>query len=163
MFVIHAASLILISALIALAWIDFRTYRLPDPVTLPLIAVGLAVNAFAFNTPAASVIGAALGYGVFVAIEVGFRRLRGIHGLGRGDAKLLAAGGAWCGGWLLPGIVLIGAISALLFVMLSALAQKKRIDDTQAHAFGPWLALGIALAWIYRAYGPGLYPPVFTF
>ncbi|MAK64849.1 MAG: hypothetical protein CMF75_08970 [Maricaulis sp.] len=161
MFVIHAASLILISSLIALSWIDFRTYRLPDPVTLPLIAVGLAVNAFVFNTPAASLVGAVLGYGVFVAIELGFKALRGIQGLGRGDAKLLAAGGAWCGGWLLPGIVLIGALSALLFVGALALVQRRAIDETRPYAFGPWLALGIALAWIYRAYGPGLYPPTF--
>ena len=59
MIVIHAASLILITALITLSWIDFRTYRLPDPVTLPLIAAGLAANAFVFNTPAASLVGAA--------------------------------------------------------------------------------------------------------
>lgn len=161
MIVIHAASLILITALITLSWIDFRTYRLPDPVTLPLIAAGLAANAFVFNTPAASLVGAALGYGVFVAIEIGFKKLRGIQGLGRGDAKLLAAGGAWCGGWLLPGIVLIGAFSALLFVGMLALIRRQPLNDTTPYAFGPWLALGIALAWVYRAYGPGLYPPVF--
>ena len=161
MLIIHAASLILFTALITLSWIDFRTYRLPDPVTLPLIAAGLAANAFVFNTPAASLVGAALGYGAFVAIEIGFRKLRGIHGLGRGDAKLLAAGGAWCGGWLLPGIVLIGAVSALLFVGALAVINRRKPDETQPYAFGPWLALGIGLAWIYRAYGPGLYPPVF--
>ncbi|WP_300544307.1 A24 family peptidase [Maricaulis sp.] len=158
MIVIHAASLILIGALIALAWIDFRTYRLPDPVTLPLIAAGIALNTFALGTPWVSIVGAAAGYAAFVGIEVAFKRLRGIDGLGRGDAKLIAAGGAWCGGWLLPAMVLVGAVSALVFVGVVAAIRKRQPDELEAYAFGPWLALGIACGWIYRAYGPGLYP-----
>jgi prepilin signal peptidase PulO-like enzyme (type II secretory pathway) len=158
MFVTHAASLILTSALIALAWTDFRTYRLPDAITLPLIAAGLGLNTFVLATPWASIAGAAIGYLAFVALETGYRRLRGRAGLGRGDAKLIAAGGAWCGGWLLPGMIVTGALSALVFVGVSALIAGKRPGTGQAYAFGPWLALGILAGWIYRAYGPGLYP-----
>lgn len=158
MFHTHAASLILTAALLVLAWIDFRTYRLPDAITLPLIAAGLALNAFVLGTPWASVVGAAAGYLAFLAVEIGYRRLRGRDGLGRGDAKLLAAGGAWCGGWLLPAIVLVGALSALIFVGVSTLIRGQRPGAAQAYAFGPWLALGIFAGWIYRAYGPGMFP-----
>ena len=158
MFFTHAASLILLIALSSLAWTDFRTYRLPDPVTLPLIGAGLLLNGLHFGTFWVSLAGAAIGYLAFVGIETGFRRLRGRDGLGRGDAKLLAAGGAWCGAWLLAPIVLIGAVSALAFVTITAALAGRQPEEGQAYAFGPWLALGIALAWIYRAYGPGLYP-----
>ena len=158
MFHTHAASLILIAGLITLFWIDFRTQRLPDAITLPLIAIGLALNAFVLNTPWASLAGAAAGYAAFVAIELGYHRATGRHGLGRGDAKLAAAGGAWCGGWLLPLIVLVGTGSALLFIALMALIRRRLPEPGTAYAFGPWLATGIAIGWIYRAYGPGLYP-----
>ena len=57
--------------------------------------------------------------------------------------------------------MLIGALSALLFVGTLALIRREKINETKPYAFGPWLALGIALVWIYRAYGPGLYPPAF--
>lgn len=158
MFLTHAATLILIIALSALFWIDFRTYRLPDAITLPLIATGLALNAFVFSKPWVSLIGAVAGYLAFVAVETGFRRMTGRNGLGRGDAKLIAAGGAWCGGWLLPAIVLVGTGSALLFVLGKAVVQRRLPGRDEAFAFGPWLAVGIAAGWIYRAYGPGLYP-----
>ena len=158
MFLIHTASLVLTIALIALFWIDFRTYKLPDAITLPLIAAGLGINAFLLGTPWASLAGAAAGYGSFVIIELGYRQLAGRPGLGRGDAKLATAGGAWCGGWLLPLIVLVGAGSALLFIALTALVKRRMPDRGTAYAFGPWLALGIAFGWIYRAYGPGMYP-----
>lgn len=158
MFLTHTASAILTLALIALFWIDFRTYRLPDAITLPLIAAGIAVNALLFDSLWPSVVGAAAGYGAFVTVELGFRRLTGRHGLGRGDAKLAAAGGAWCGGWLLPAVVLVGTGSALLFIAVEALAKRRLPERGTAHAFGPWLAVGIAVGWMYRAYGPGLYP-----
>jgi len=153
---IHAATLILFCALAALSLIDARTQRLPDILTLPLILAGIAVNGLIFSAPGAAIAGAALGYGVLVALELAYRRLRGRDGLGRGDAKLLAAGGAWCGPFLLPAILLAGSLSALLFVGALALVRRQAPDATQPTPFGPWLALGIALGWGWRAYGPGM-------
>ena len=158
MFIIHAASLALTGALIALAWIDLRTFRLPDSITLPLTATGLAMNVLVLHTPWVSLIGALAGYLAFIAIEIGYRHLRGRNGLGRGDAKLLAAGGAWCGAWLLPGMVMVATLSALIHVGTTALIRRRMPDAGRALAFGPWLALGILAGWMYRIYGPGLYP-----
>ncbi|WP_291841899.1 A24 family peptidase [Maricaulis sp.] len=155
---IHLATVVLVLALGGLAWIDARSFRLPDLLTLPLIAAGVLLNAIILGTPWASLVGAGLGYGIFVAIEIAYRRLRGRDGLGRGDAKLLAAAGAWCGGWLLPIIVLVGALSALLFIATIALIRRQAPASGQPFAFGPWLALGCLVGWIHRAYGPGLYP-----
>ena len=94
----YLAGLILLSTLGALAWVDWKTFRLPNILTLPLIIIGLGYNAFIQDSVWPYVLGAALGYLAFVAIELAYKALRKQDGLGRGDAKLLAAGGAWCDG-----------------------------------------------------------------
>ena len=157
---IHAATLFLLCALAALSLIDARTQRLPDVLTLPLILAGIAVNGLIFSSLWTALAGAALGYGALVALELAYRRFRGRDGLGRGDAKLLAAGGAWCGAWLLPFILLAGSVGALVYVGLLALVRRRAPDPAQPLPFGPWLALGIALCWVWRAYGPGLLPGI---
>lgn len=133
--------------LLALALIDARHGRLPDPLTLPLAGLGVAV-AFVAPRPGlagieASLLGALLGYAVFATVAVAYRRWRGREGLGRGDAKLLAALGAWLGVEGLAPTILGGAALALLVALLSGL---RRADD--ALALGPWLAVaGGGLIW----------------
>jgi len=68
-----------------------------------------------------ALIGAALGYSVFVAIAFAFKKLRGVDGLGRGDAKLLAAGGAWVTWSGLPQIVLIASLLGIAFALAARL------------------------------------------
>lgn len=134
-------------ALLALAVIDARTLRLPDRITWPLIACGIMVMGLSRHNWWPYVLGAVIGYAVFVIIEVAYRRIRGRHGLGRGDAKLLAAGGAWCGALALPYIVLIGSASALLTLAF----LRDRLDHGNRRiAFGPYLAFGIACVYWAR-------------
>ncbi len=141
-------SIILLFALAASAWIDATTFRLPDRITLPLLAAGLGVAAWrAGAVPWPEVAGAAAGLAVFAAIGAAFWRWRGTDGLGLGDAKLLGAGGAWVGVSLLPLVVLVAALSALAFVLVSGR------DRTAPLPFGPWLALGIAVGWGVRLWG----------
>ena len=146
-------SLALGLALIALSVIDARTLRLPDLITLPLIGCGIAA-AWALELPVRQhVIGAALGYLGSVALEIAYQRLRGRAGLGRGDAKLLAAGGAWCGALALP-VILLAASASGLAVVIALRLTGQRIE---AVAFGPFLALGIALGWALVL--TGAWPP----
>lgn len=136
------SGLVLIAALFQLARIDFATQRLPNIITYPLLAAGLV---WAFGTSEdfyIHLLGAALGYAVFWAVEVLYRLIRKRDGLGRGDAKLLAVGGAWCGAWALPLIVLIGSVSAILYVL------PKGIDRDMRIPFGPFLAIGIGSVWL---------------
>jgi len=143
----------LIAALIALAIIDARTLRLPDKLTLPLIAAGL-VAAWALDQPVwLHLLGAALGYASLVAIETGYLKLRGRAGLGRGDAKLFAAGGAWCGALALPLILLVASASALLYVLVMRVAAGRRFQVDLMIAFGPFLAFAIGLIFILEAAG----------
>jgi leader peptidase (prepilin peptidase)/N-methyltransferase len=133
---------VLLAALIQLARIDWATQRLPNLITLPLLAAGLV---WAFGTAEdfyVHLLGAALGYGVFWAVEIAYRLIRKRDGLGRGDAKLLAVGGAWCGAWALPAIVLIASLAALAYVL------PKHNDHQARIAFGPFLATGIGIVWL---------------
>jgi len=142
--------LILTSCLLVLSWIDWTSFRLPDKITLPLIILGLIQTSLLALDLTAHIIGAALGYLIFFMIETLYRHIRGHQGLGRGDAKLLAAGGAWCGWTALPYIILLSSLSALSFIflrmMISGMKIKKGIPVKLP--FGPFLGFGIFFSWI---------------
>lgn len=138
--------------LCALAWIDIKTYRLPNVLTYPLVVIGLIASfKLPHITPKSALIGAVTGYLAFVIIERIFKQLYKKDGLGRGDAKLLAVGGAWCGWFGLPYIILIASLCGLIFASLPS--QKQSIKKGNGHIpFGPFLALGIALIWAAQLY-----------
>jgi leader peptidase (prepilin peptidase)/N-methyltransferase len=134
--------------LLTLAAIDQRHFLLPDALTLPLIPAGLAV-AWAID-PALllpHLLGALAGFAAFAAIALAYRRLRGREGLGLGDAKLLAAAGAWLGWQALPGLVLVAALGALA-VALARAVTGDRLSATMRVAFGSYLALAFWLVWL---------------
>lgn len=134
--------------LLALAWIDWQQFRLPDALTLPLAGLGLLATAVQMpDQLGSSVVGVIAGYGALRLVDWGYRRLRGRDGLGQGDAKLLAAGGAWLGWEALPSVVLLAAVLGLaLALILSRRGAGLRRD--MMLPFGPPLALAIWAAWL---------------
>lgn len=129
--------------LLAIAVVDVRTFRIPDWLSLPLIAAGLARTAFlAPERLPAHALGAAAGYAALALFGALYFRLRGRDGLGLGDAKLFAGGGAWLGWQPLPAVLAVAAVAGLAFALATGLGRGARI------AFGPWLALSIWLAWL---------------
>ena len=127
--------------LIALAAIDFETGYLPDALTLPLLVIGLAANSVGFfATISAALIGAVAGYLSFRLIGAAFHLLRGAEGLGQGDAKLLAAIGAWLGWMALAPTVFIATMIALLGALMMRFGGQSIRADTEIR-FGPALAL----------------------
>jgi leader peptidase (prepilin peptidase)/N-methyltransferase len=142
-------------ALLALALIDARHFLLPDRLTLGLLAAGLLVALAGGRAwpvrPLDGVLGAATGYLVLRLVGSAYRRSRGREGLGLGDAKLLAAAGAWTGWIGLPSVVLIAALAALAWVGADALIRRRRPQLGQRIAFGVFLALG---TWLVVLYGP---------
>ena len=138
--------------LLALAWIDWQHWRLPDVITLPLLLLGL--GATAIEAPAALTAhagGAALGWAGLLALAAAYRALRGRAGLGGGDAKLLGAGGAWLGWRALPEVAVLGALAGIALALAQA-ARGRRLHAAMAVPFGPGLALAI---WLWRLYGTG--------
>lgn len=130
-------------ALLAAAWIDAETFRLPDAITLPLIPAGLLVTwleqpGALYNHAAA----AAAGYIGFRLIDALYHALRHRHGLGQGDAKLLAAAGAWLGLAALPYVVFTAALAGIAITLLSTRSSPQ---PEQRIAFGPALALSFFL------------------
>ncbi|HEX4303123.1 MAG TPA: A24 family peptidase [Rhizomicrobium sp.] len=152
---IVAASCGLGWTLLTLAAIDWRTGYLPDVLTLPLIAAGLGV-AYAIDRAAVPghVVGAAAGFIVFAVLSEGYRRLRGRDGLGLGDAKLLAASGAWLSWSGLPTTVLYAAFLGLALV-LARRGRGQALTATDKLAFGPALAAATWLVWLYGPLVPG--------
>ena len=144
------ASVVLALPLAALSAIDVREYRLPDVLTLPLAAAGVLVSwwfapASLWWTIASMVIGFALLAGVGML----YRRLRGRDGLGLGDAKLFAASGAWLGLEGLPGVLLVACGAAILALLVAA--WRSQISATTRVPFGPFLAFGTWIIWLYGA------------
>jgi leader peptidase (prepilin peptidase)/N-methyltransferase len=131
--------------LLTLGWIDAVCMLLPDMLTLPLIVAGL-VEAFWLEPDALTdrAFGAAIGYTFLWGLALIYRRLRGREGLGLGDAKLLAAGGAWVGALLLPDVLLGAALAGLAWAL-----RRGRPDPAERLPFGPFLAAGIWGAWLY--------------
>lgn len=140
-------------ALLALAAADARAFLLPDALTLPLLAAGLA-HAAAIEPEAlpARVAGAAAGLAVILLARGIYLALRGREGIGLGDAKLLAAAGAWVGWEGLPGVLLIATVCALAGVLPRAL-RAGGIPWTERVPFGIFLCIGFWVVWLHGPLG----------
>jgi leader peptidase (prepilin peptidase)/N-methyltransferase len=142
------ASLGLAWALVCLAAIDLASYRLPDVLTLPLLAAGLAAAWLLPGRPLADhVAGAIAGWAVLTALAWAFRRWRGVEGMGQGDAKLFAAGGAWLGWAALPSVMLLACVAAFLMVGVNVLRRGKAAAHAPI-AFGAPLCVAILAVWL---------------
>ena len=152
---VFAATSVMGWLLLALAAIDIRTRRLPDVLNLLLALSGIAVTAMIDTRLVLEhLAAAAIGYGALVAVELTYRRLRGRDGLGRGDSKLLGAIGAWVGLQGLAACVFVGATAAIIFIIVASRVRRTEIQADMAIAFGPFLAIGGWLVWLY---GPVLF------
>ncbi|MCF6288985.1 MAG: A24 family peptidase [Proteobacteria bacterium] len=143
------AGVVLTYFLIAIALIDFDTMVIPDQFSLPLMWIGLFISLWVvFVEPTVAIKGALLGYLLLWSVFQLFKLVTGKEGMGYGDFKLLAAGGAWLG---MPAVLVIvimsaftGAVIGSLYIFLSKNSKDKPIP------FGPYLAAGI---WISMLFG----------
>jgi leader peptidase (prepilin peptidase) / N-methyltransferase len=135
--------------LLALAATDLRYFLLPDFLTLPLIAAGLIAN---FMLDASSWVdhglGVVAGYVFVRLLRLAYRTWRRREGMGLGDAKLLAAAGAWVSWSGLPSVLVIAALSALVLVFVQS-RRGSRIDPAQRVPFGAFLSFGLWIVWLY--------------
>ena len=143
--------------LLALAAIDWREYRLPDFLTLPLIPAGLAVHyvlrpasplSLLPDSLLSSAIGAVAGYVFILLVRWAYARIRHREGIGLGDAKLFAAAGAWVG-WLgLPSVLLVAALFGIA-ATLFRYGGKATLRSDDRVPFGTFLCLGTWIVWLY--------------
>jgi leader peptidase (prepilin peptidase)/N-methyltransferase len=148
---------VLLSILVAITAIDLSHQIIPDVITLPGIVVGIIANlATRRVTWIESLLGIVVGGGIFFVIILASR-----GGMGGGDMKLGAMLGAFLG-WklgllaLLLGVLSGGAV-ALVLLILGRKGRKEAIP------FGPFLALGGAVTYLWGAKLLGWYLGYFTF
>ena len=148
---------LLVSLLAALALIDVDHLVLPDGLTFPGMAAGLALSVpSAFRQPIAlvgpefSLLGILTGAGSLFLLAEAWLWLRDEEGIGLGDAKMLALIGAFLG-WR-------GCLTTMVFACVSGtLVAVVLLAGRRAHGrtrlpFGVFLALG-GIAALFA--GPG--------
>jgi prepilin signal peptidase PulO-like enzyme (type II secretory pathway) len=102
--------------------------------------------------PVAGAAGAVTGFGLLWLVETGYRRMRGRDGLGRGDAKLLGALGAWVGAAGIAPVLLVASLSGIAAALVLSAHNSKALSGQTAIAFGPWIALGGYVIWLMQAH-----------
>ena len=143
------AFVVLTATLAAISVIDWRTRRIPDVLSLPLIAAGLLWGHRYGPYPLSDhLLGALIGYGALAAFGWLYFYTRGHEGLGLGDAKLFAAAGAWLAWPALPTVLLISSLGGLGYAIAMRIFRADRSNTSIA--FGPWIAIATWLVWIAR-------------
>jgi leader peptidase (prepilin peptidase)/N-methyltransferase len=144
-----AATCALAWALLVLSAVDAAIFRLPDIVTLPLLALGLGVSWLLPDKDLAGhAIGALCGAAAFFLIAEIYRRTRGRDGLGMGDVKLAGVAGAWLGWQALPSMVLLACSAGLVWVGIGVIRRGKAVLEERI-PFGVALCFGIWIVWLY--------------
>ena len=143
---------LLLSLLLALAVTDWERMVLPDALTLPGAALGLALAGPRSDLDlVTSAAGAVLGAGLLFLLRALWLRFRGVEAVGLGDVKLLLLIGAFLGpAPALGAIALAAALGVLATAPLLLLGRIRR--DTPL-PFGTLLALGAAVAFIVSTEG----------
>ncbi len=144
-----APGLSLFAGLCVLALFDARYFVIPDGPLLWLVFWGLgSVIWTAPDEIAARLAAGALGFLALRGVDVAYESLRGAPGVGEGDARLFAVAGLWLGFAGLPGCLIYAALSALVAAVV-ALRCGALADARAPLPFGPHLALGLWLVWVF--------------
>ena len=158
-----AAILFMVAALVTLAAVDLRVYRIPDRINFPAMAIGFAciVAASLLSAEPGTIVGAVLG-GVLYASFLFVAHVISPRGMGWGDVKL-----AWLMGFYLGwrghesgsfaeqligsmrGVLLGAAIGSVLGVVIGGGYAIAKRSTKVVFPYGPSLAAGciIAVVW----------------
>jgi len=147
-----AAALCLLSALVAITFIDLDHRIIPNEISLPGIPIGFLFGALRPSVgPFDAAVGVLAGGGVLFAVAYGYERVRKREGMGMGDVKLLAMIGAFLG-W--HGVLVTVLIASLTGSLVGIVAMVRGGHGLKlAIPFGPFLALGAA---VHLFWGPEL-------
>ena len=135
------AAAVLAALLVALGWIDLDHFLLPDKLTLPGIALGLASQlVVAGGSLSRGLVGALAGAGVLLVVAGLWELLRGVEGMGLGDVKMLAMVGAFLG---VAGVVVTLVFATVLGALVGlGLVAARRGTLSARLPFGVFLAIG---------------------
>ncbi|HSP13153.1 MAG TPA: prepilin peptidase [Thermoanaerobaculia bacterium] len=122
-----------VSMFIILIYIDAEIQILPDVVTYPGIAIGIATS---FISPLAhdlilasswldSVLGAVLGAALLSFVILAYWLIRKVQGMGWGDVSMIAMIGALLGASSVPGVLLLASIAGAIIGLPLALRHER--------------------------------------
>ncbi|MFN8770278.1 MAG: prepilin peptidase [Neisseriaceae bacterium] len=146
------AELVFISIVLCAVFIDFKTFLLPDELTLTLLWLGLLFNIHGLIAESLvdAVLGAVVGYLILWLIYWGFKLATKREGMGYGDFKFLAAILAWVGiSGLIPILLFAPGLGILYFITAYLF---KRVDVKNPIPFGPFLGISGILVLLYGKY-----------
>lgn len=143
-------ALILLSSvfclLIAISLIDWRHQWIPDQLNLALLGVALLYSLYVpMDSLRDSIIAMLVGYLLIAGLRQIYLMIKGVEAIGLGDAKLLAALGAWQGMYGLFNILFLASVLGTIY----ALVSKKGTQQTIA--FGPFLAIAAIVHFVLNS------------
>ena len=136
--------MLLLAACGWLTWTDIRFGIIPNWLNAVIAVLGLA-RGLALDGGSGALTGAVAGVAIgatLLLLRQGYFAWRGLHGLGLGDVKFLAAAGVWTGLADFPLLLLIATLVALVLAGILHLAGRAVTARTTI-PFGPSLALGL--------------------
>lgn len=144
---------LLAALMLAIAANDARHYRIPNELTgaafaLALLRAGALVpdlGAEALLWPLTRAAASALPLLLLMAL---YRRWRGRDGLGLGDVKLAAVGGAWLDLATVVAVIELAALLAIGAYSANAALRRKPLRGTAFLPFGLFLAPAIWIGWL---------------
>lgn len=138
--------------LVAVIFIDLEFRIIPDRFSLGSWAIALFAAVF-WGQPdwMSSMIGSALGFGLFFLLAWAYEKIKGIEGLGFGDVKMMGWLGAWLGFQSVPFIILSASMTGIFAGLIMMRKSKEGLKT--ALPFGPFLAISAYVAWIVQSLG----------
>ena len=132
---------VLAPTLVIITVVDIKHQIIPDVITLPGLALGLAAGSYSIGY-ANSFMGFLLGCGLFYLLAI-----LSNGGLGGGDIKYIAAAGAFVGWQKVLLIIFIGAVLGTFVGLFQIGFQKKTRKNIIP--FGPLLSLATLITLFY--------------
>lgn len=147
--------------LVKLAWIDFKTYLLPNKYVVPFFIIGVVFHGFAthfeYVRPSEAIAGCIAGAGLLLAVRFTANRYYKKDTLGLGDVKLIGAAGLWLGLSDIFLAISLGAFFGLLHGVLYKFHAQKKTGDTvplqgMVIPAGPGFISGIIVIGAFKYY-----------
>jgi leader peptidase (prepilin peptidase) / N-methyltransferase len=135
---VFVANFALALGLVAAAFIDAEHMYLPDTITIGGTIIGIVTATLRGGDLGEAVLGAFVGYvGVWLPFIVLYKKVRGMAGMGHGDAKLTMLAGAWFGwqgaAFVLSAGALQGSLCALaIYLVAGKIEEPEAVREDRA-------------------------------